>query len=97
MNRDSSEVERSAVNRQARGSSQRPGAIQTAGRRPEMHKMAAAVADDIKRALGRDPRLRKCEKPGLEFLLSMGLLVNDPSARVQVLVESLAFAWTRHA
>lgn len=66
--------------------------IKTSGRKADVAVMAPAVAEDIKRVLGRDPRLRAVEKVGLEFLLSMGLLVKDPSDRAKVLVESLNFA-----
>lgn len=68
--------------------------IQTMGRREAVLPMVGAVSADIKSALGNDPRLRLVNKAGLEFLLSMGLLVNDPSDRCRVLVESMHWAVT---
>lgn len=49
------------------------------------------VADDMRRIFGRDPRMRDLTKVDLEFLLSMGLLVKDPSERVTILQESFKF------
>ena len=66
--------------------------VETKGRSPELYQMAVAVSDDIKRTLGRDRRLEHVEAIGLEFLLSMGLLVRDPGERVRVLIEALPFA-----
>jgi hypothetical protein len=48
----------------------------------------------MKTALGPNPMFRMVDRNGLDFLLSMGLLVSDPSERARLLVMSLPFAVT---
>lgn len=49
------------------------------------------VADDLKRIFGRDPIFRHATRTELEFLLSMGLHVKDPSDRVKLLTEAMVY------
>jgi len=64
------------------------------GRAPELAERRAAVAQTMKTALGPNPMFRMVDRNGLDFLLSMGLLVSDPSERARLLVMSLPFAVT---
>jgi hypothetical protein len=64
------------------------------GRAPELAERRAAVAQTMKTALGPNPMFRMVDRNGLDFLLSMGLLVQDPSERARALMLSLPFAVT---
>lgn len=50
-----------------------------------------AVAGDIKRIFGNDPVLRHATRTELEFLMSMGLAIKDPSDRAKCLSESFVY------
>lgn len=57
--------------------------------RPGHHEQMPNVGREIATLMGRDPRYQNCTSADLEFLMNMGLLVREPSARNQCLAHAL--------
>jgi hypothetical protein len=91
MAKDQSSIdERTANLRDVQGS--RAGKTKTLSLTPRSDmSLAEIVKKEIIRVLGNDRRLALA---GAEFLLSMGMLVKDPSDRAQVLTMSLPWTMT---
>lgn len=57
--------------------------------RPAHATQERMVGEQIKTLMGRDPSYQLMKNADLEFLMSMGLLVADPSDRVKILRDAL--------
>jgi hypothetical protein len=60
--------------------------------RPENASRAAVVAGELKRLVDRDGRFRRVSRPGVEFLLSMGLTVTDSGDRADLFHRAVGYA-----
>jgi hypothetical protein len=63
--------------------------VQAKARRPEFQGQERLVAEQLKTLMGRDPSWSLMHDSDLEFLMSMGLLVPDPSDRVKILRDAM--------